>query len=760
MYKKYPVAIWRDNESIFSVSTVSGTCAVARGPDKKKCMEDLKKYIAWRKRESWFACPDFENPNADVVDVRVRTEVHAGGRDYPSAEPIHLKVPYVWGELPNGSISCCFPLLDQTFYCYSTAEMKTIVREQAERFLRGMSPEDLLTCLPPSAMEVDTINVRLPKDKQPETTFHYPALEKVGTSLASRDVRRTFSRNWQRGLVTNNLAERLASGTGNIMLVGKRGVGKTTVLVNAIRQRLKSKRLTDKSRSADAARDLKQTHRFWMTSADRLVAGMQYLGQWEAQAELVIEELATIQGVLCVESLGPLLRLGGNDAVDSCAAFFQAFLHNRELRMIVEATPQELDACRRLLPNFESLFQVVTIDPMNADSARRVLLAIAEQSLKQRALGAEPETAELCCQLFHRFLPYERFPGSCVDFWSNLFERGYLERKKTVSRDNVIDCFIQKTGLPEALIRDDFCLAAEEIKNWFCGRVIDQPAACHSLTNVVTTFKAGLNDPGRPVGVQLFCGPTGVGKTELAKALADYMFGSGDGKDRLVRLDMSEYGGLLAGERLVMQPDGQPSDFIKKIRAQPLLVVLLDEIEKASPAVFDVLMGVFDEGRLTDRWGRTTDFRSTVIVMTSNLGVRRTAPVGFDGRDRDEFESEVRRFFRPEFFNRIDKVISFSPLKKNSIAKIAELELAKIQQREGLEKRGLKFQWTPAVVDFLAIEGYDVRYGARPLQRTIEKLIVTPMARTIAQSPGLGNTTLACDLVAGTIEFQVGEGTG
>ena len=195
--------------------------------------------------------------------------------------------------------------------------------------------------------------------------------------------------------------------------------------------------------------------------------------------------------------------------------------------------------------------------------------------------------------------------------------------------------------------------------------MIDQPEACEAAANVVMTFKAGLNDPHRPLGVLLFCGPTGVGKTEMAQALARYFFGGGGertDKQRLIRLDMSEYAGFDAVERLLGPPHGEPSELIRKIRQQPFTVLLLDEIEKAAPDVFDVLLGVFDEGRLTDRFGRVTNFRSALIVMTSNLGADRQTPVGFDATARPRYRDEAMAFFRPEFFNRIDAVVTFHPL--------------------------------------------------------------------------------------------------
>jgi ATP-dependent Clp protease ATP-binding subunit ClpC len=192
---------------------------------------------------------------------------------------------------------------------------------------------------------------------------------------------------------------------------------------------------------------------------------------------------------------------------------------------------------------------------------------------------------------------------------------------------------------------------------------------------------------------------------------------------------MSEYAGFDAVERLVGPPHGEPSELIRKIRQQPFTVLLLDEIEKASPDVFDVLLGVFDEGRLTDRFGRVTNFKSAMIVMTSNLGTDRQTPFGFDASARPRYRDEAMAFFRPEFFNRLDAVVTFSPLGPETIRAITRKELASIAAREGLSQQGITIRWTDRLVEHLAKVGFDARYGARPLQRTIEREFVAPLAK-------------------------------
>jgi ATP-dependent Clp protease ATP-binding subunit ClpC len=196
---------------------------------------------------------------------------------------------------------------------------------------------------------------------------------------------------------------------------------------------------------------------------------------------------------------------------------------------------------------------------------------------------------------------------------------------------------------------------------------------------------------------------------------------------------MSEYSGLAAAERLIGNPEGEPSDLIKRVRQQPFVVLLLDEIEKASPQVFDVLLSLFDEGRLTDRFGRATTFRSAVIIMTSNLGADKSGGMGFDNRGTPSYAKEALSFFRPEFFNRIDEIVRFGPLGEEEILKITRKELSEIAEREGLKRAAIRLSWSDRLVTHLAKAGFDPKYGARPLQRTIETLVVAPLARRLVE---------------------------
>jgi ATP-dependent Clp protease ATP-binding subunit ClpC len=520
-------------------------------------------------------------------------------------------------------------------------------------------------------------------------------LAKVAEPVGDRAVRKGFARAWGRENELSGLVNKLHHEKANVLLVGDAGVGKTTLIVDAVKEAEKLIR----AETEDSGKQ--QQRRFWLTSAGRLVAGMKYLGQWEERVEEVIQELGELQGILCVERLLDLVQRGGIGPADSIAMFLVPYLSRGELRMIAEATPAELDACRRLMPSLPDLFQIVPVRPFDRATALTVIDKQLETAAAGPGLEIERGTGERIVRLFRRFMPYAPFPGPASAFAREIVDIHVRDGKKTVSPSEVVDRFRRRTGLPELFLRDEILLKREDVLAWFTERVIDQPEAGIAATNIVMTVKAGLNDPNRPPAVLLFCGPTGVGKTHMAQALATYFFGQGDdGKEkqktkhaantefrtqRLIRLDMSEYGGFDAVYRLLGPPQGEPGELVKRVRRQPFSVLLLDEIEKASADVFDTLMGVFDEGRLTDQYGRVTNFRSTIIVMTSNLGAGQSRSIGFSGKEVGTlYHDAAMKFFRPEFFNRMDQVVTFQPLKSEAVKAITLRELDAIAKREGL----------------------------------------------------------------------------
>jgi ATP-dependent Clp protease ATP-binding subunit ClpC len=291
------------------------------------------------------------------------------------------------------------------------------------------------------------------------------------------------------------------------------------------------------------------------------------------------------------------------------------------------------------------------------------------------------------------------------------------------------------------------------------GRIIGQDDAVQKLVKAIQRTRAGLKDPKKPIGSFIFLGPTGVGKTELAKELARFMF---DSEDSLIQVDMSEYMEKFAVSRLVGAPPGyvgyeEGGQLTEKVRRKPYSVVLLDEIEKAHPDVFNLLLQVLDEGQLTDSLGRRVDFRNTIIIMTSNIGVRQLKEfgqgVGFtttaketqaDAHSRGVIETALKRAFAPEFLNRVDDVIVFNSLSKENIFKIIDIELRSLFGR--IQSLGHSIQLTDKAKDYIAEKGYDTNFGARPLKRAIQKYLEDPIAEEILRGELKSNALLTVDL--------------
>ncbi len=648
-------------------------------------------------------------------------------------------MPGVHGHQESGLRICSLPTLDVAFHFYAAGDLRRMIAETVRRRLADLTPQALSRFLPPPQARLQEVSVRVADPKPSRNPYaELPTLMQTAQAIGEPSYRRRFSASWQREGELAQLIHKLGGERANVAVVGEHGAGKSTLLVNAVRALERSVDDTDKT--APIVR-----RRYWLTTAGRLIAGMRYLGEWQIRCETVIGELSAIDGVLCVENLLDLVLLGGTAPAGSIAAFMIPFLQNGQLRLVAETTPEEFDACRRLLPGLANVFQVLRLDPMHPRQARAALAAVADQRAGETKVACDGQTPDTVDYLFRRFMPYHAMPGKAARFLSSLFEKAKQDGRQGIGIPQVIESFIELSGLPEAMLRDDRPLAVADVEEWFHERIIGQNEACRIAAEIIATFKAGLNDPRRPLGTLLFCGPTGVGKTELAKAMSRYLFGHGRHADRLIRLDMSEYASPWSAERLLAKDDGRPSDFVEKVRQQPFVVVLLDEIEKAAAPVFDMLLGMLDEGRLTDRNGRTTIFRSAIVILTSNLGAATRSSIGFDAAAPQGYAKAVQDFFRPEFFNRIDAVVSFSPLDVAVCRSIVRKEIGEIALREGLKRAGLRLRASDALVDRLLASGFDPRYGARPLQRTLETRIVTPLSRFLLEIPGLHDVEIELD---------------
>ncbi len=742
---RVPVLVWRDQAGLFTAALVEDDRnAAAVGASADEALGALQDYLVWTlKHEPWnFPEVELKQPRLSWFAVQVRPEYRIRARRFPCDEQLKLQVALVHGQNQAGLTICVAPTLSLRFSCHEEDQLKDLASHYVRERLSGMTPAAMARFLPPEGAELRELSVRVPgkaTEKPSAPELHaLPSVAEPLTQMRGRLSARAFGRENE----IEDIVRRLRQDRANVLVVGESGTGKTSLIINAARE-------IERDARKDPERDKEQGAQkplFWQTSASRVIAGMRYLGQWEQRCEKLISELADIDGVLCADSLIELLRVGGFDASDSVGAFLVPYLQHRQLRMVAECTQSELEAVRRLLPGLVGCFQVLPLESLAGGAAVRVLEQVSHANSQNLRVDFDAQLPALVYRLHRRFLPQAAFPGQAAGFLNALFERAAALKQTSIGPTEALARFTGQTGLPDLFLRDEIALEESDIREELALDVIGQDDAVAAAASVLTSFKAGLNDPGRPLGVLLFCGPTGVGKTELAKSVSRYLFGHGETRDRLIRLDMSEYGSPGSGERLFSAPDGEPSDLIRRLRAQPFGVLLLDEIEKAAPEVFDMLMTAFDEGRLTDRFGRTTSLQSALIVMTSNLGAQKGSSLGFGEGQGPDYEAEAMAWFRPEFFNRLDGVVAFKALSHKIVLEIARKELAALEQREGLQRSKLRLEFSKPLVEQAAHAGFDARYGARPLQRAIESLVVAPLARFLVKHKNLRNTTLKLGL--------------
>jgi len=333
--------------------------------------------------------------------------------------------------------------------------------------------------------------------------------------------------------------------------------------------------------------------------------------------------------------------------------------------------------------------------------------------------------------------------------------------KEEVDEDDIAEVVSRWTGIPVSRLLQGEVEKLLHLDEWLHRRVIGQDEAVKAVAEAVLRARSGIKDPNRPIGSFLFLGPTGVGKTELARALAHTLF---DDEANMVRIDMSEYMEKHTVARLIGAPPGyvgyeEGGQLTEAVRRKPFSVILFDEIEKAHNDVFNVLLQVLDDGRLTDSQGRTVDFKNTVLIMTSNLGSQDI----LEAQQRNmEYEGmralvlkEIQQHFRPEFLNRVDEVVVFHPLTRNELTKIVDIQLNRLRVR--LADRRMTLELTPAAIADLAARGYDPVYGARPLKRLIQHEIETPLSRLIIQGKVVDGQQVTGDVVNGQFEWTVKE---
>jgi ATP-dependent Clp protease ATP-binding subunit ClpC len=576
----------------------------------------------------------------------------------------------------------------------------------------------------------------------------------------------------------------------NPILIGEPGVGKSAIaegLALRIVQKKVSRVLFDK--------------RVITLDLASLVAGTKYRGQFEERMKAVLNELEKSPDViLFIDEIHTIVGAGGASGSLDASNMFKPALARGEIQCIGATT---LDEYRQYIEKdgaLERRFQKVIVDPTSAEETLQILNNIKGKYEDHHNVIYTPEALKACVTLTQRYVSDRHLPDKAIDALDESGSRVHItnihvpqnildieakiqvvksqkyeeaarlrdkekqlieqleiakkaweeetrNNRQVVSEDNVAEVVAMMTGVPTQRIAQNESSRLVKMYDEIKDKVIGQEEAIRKVVKAIQRNRAGLKDPNRPIGSFIFLGPTGVGKTQLAKVLSKYLF---DSDDALVRIDMSEYMEKFAVSRLIGAPPGyvgyeEGGQLTEKVRRKPYSVILLDEIEKAHPDVFNLLLQVLDDGQLTDSLGRKIDFKNAIIIMTSNIGSRQLKDfgqgVGFStgakvaaasDHDRGVVESALKKAFAPEFLNRVDDVIMFNSLSKENINEIIDLELSHLYTR--IENMGYKIKLEDSARDYIVEKGYDSQFGARPLKRAIQKYVEDPLAEHIISS--------------------------
>ncbi len=696
------------------------------------------------KKDGDYPLLELGEPALRMIETTLRPTYRMAHSAFPLSSKVKVATPLVYGEAEPGVFECFLPLLDESFYCYDIGQLESLARHFISNALDEKSPEEIyrLAGYPLPVLDIVTLKI---KD---EAVFSYawnvPQSPKVLERLAERypypkAVQRNLASSpdaaWELDAYVAQVVEKLMQQRASVLVVGNHGVGKSAVLRQAFRKLGSFSKKTETEQS------------FWRIQAQRFTAASKYLGEWQETAEEMVWELGVMNGILWVEDIVRLLREGGRGVEDSVAAYLLPFIQQGKLQITGEVTPQELESMRRLLPGFVESMQIVELPELPERSLNLVLEKFSAHVLQGHKISISNDSLSTSTRLLRRFYPYESFPGKSIRFLGECVSEAIFHKKTEVHKRDVLAQFIRRTGLPELFLRDDLLLDQAALRNFFNEKIIGQEAATEKLTDIIKVFKAGLNNPNKPITTLVFAGPTGVGKTAAAQALAQYFFGLGQKTSPLIRIDMSEYQHPSQITRF-LGTGTEPGKLVQQVRERPFAVLLLDEAEKATPAIFDAFLTVLDEGMLVDAFGRVTNFRNCIIILTSNLGASNRASIGYGNRmpDDETYRSAITNFFRPEFVNRIDQVVIFQPLAQESIRLIAQKELDEVKGREGFASKNLTIQFTPQVVDFVVKQGFHEKYGARPLQRAVEDFIVKSIAKWLLENPAVEGKELQVDV--------------
>lgn len=583
---------------------------------------------------------------------------------------------------------------------------------------------------------LSTNRPRFADEKLPMT----PLLDRYGRDLTAQamdgNIHEAVARTKEIRAVARTLSR---SKKNNPLLLGDAGVGKTAIvegLAYAIHQKTAPTSLLNR--------------RIVQIEIGTLVAGTSLRGQFEERLIGILDEIRRAENViLFIDEIHTIV--GAGDTIDSnldAANILKPALARGEIMCIGATTHEEYRRAIAQDPALDRRFRTIDVEEPEESSAVQILKGQRKRLEEHHQVMITDETIEASVKLSVRYMTDRRLPDKALDLLDEACTRVTIrtiypdleaeDQDRDVRVSDVAAVLSEWTGIPITELTKDEKKRLANLEDLLRKRVIGQDRAVNMVADAIRTARAGLNDPNRPIGVFLFLGTSGVGKTELARALAEYLFGT---EDAILRLDMSEFHDSHTVARLIGSPPGykesnRGGQLTDGLRRRPYSVVLLDEIEKAAPEVFDIFLQIFDEGRVSDAHGRVVDARHAVFIMTSNIGTQESSKsLGFGSSSEDDAQADftpyLKQYFRIEFLNRIDEVVTFNQLSREVLADIMEIQLEDIRLR--LREQRLILEISEEAGNVLLKEGYDPVNGARPLRRAIERLITRPLSMRLVE---------------------------